>query len=109
MSSSRTLNAAIVIISDTVSKDVSSDKSYAALNGVFQEQTNVQWNVAGVQFLPDEKDMIEAVITKLCSPDSEDGNKVNLIVTTGGTGFAARDVTPEAIEPLLERKAPGLV
>lgn len=39
----------------------------------------------------------------------EDGEVVNLLITAGGTGFGVRDVTPEAVEGLVERKAGGLV
>lgn len=53
--------------------------------------------------VPDEADDIARTILEWCA----DG--AHLILTTGGTGFAPRDVTPEAVAPLLERQAPGIV
>ena len=116
MTSPTVLRAAILIISDTAYKDASTDKSYPILRDVFKEQTNVQWEVATPQYLADDKDGIQSTISLLCTYDAklskndeQDPQKTNLIVTTGGTGFATKDVTPEAIEPMLERKASGLV
>ena len=54
--------------------------------------------------MPDEVDMIQAVVKKWADED-----KVHLILTTGGTGFSPRDITPEAVGPLLHRHAPGIV
>ena len=107
MTSVTTLAAAILIISDTVSRDVSTDQSYGILKGVFSNQTNVHWNVFSAQISPDDDQKIQSLIKGLCDQDKQ--NRPNLIVTTGGTGFATKDVTPEAVEPLLQKKAPGLV
>jgi len=52
--------------------------------------------------VPDESDFIAEAITRACSV-------ADLVVTTGGTGFGLRDVTPEATGRVLEREAPGLV
>ncbi|HEX6286114.1 MAG TPA: MogA/MoaB family molybdenum cofactor biosynthesis protein [Acidimicrobiia bacterium] len=52
--------------------------------------------------VPDESDVIARAITRACSV-------ADLVVTTGGTGFGLRDVTPEATGRVLEREAPGLV
>lgn len=52
--------------------------------------------------VPDESDVIAKAITRACSV-------ADLVVTTGGTGFGLRDVTPEATGRVLEREAPGLV
>jgi molybdopterin adenylyltransferase len=51
--------------------------------------------------VPDEQDQIAAAIAELAGTCS-------LVLTTGGTGFAPRDVTPEATRPLLDREAPGI-
>ena len=109
MSSDKTLNAAIIIISDTAAHDASTDQSRAVLTAVFQEQTNVDWNIYNTQIIPDQAETIRSTVIELCDSSALTQGGLNLIVTTGGTGFATKDVTPEAIEPLLEKKAPGLV
>ncbi len=53
--------------------------------------------------LPDEKDEIEKTLISL-----SDEEKMDLILTSGGTGFAERDITPEATESVLTRRAPGI-
>ena len=53
--------------------------------------------------LPDERDGIAACFARLCDEDVAD-----VVVSTGGTGFAPRDVTPEATQDVLEREAPGI-
>ncbi|MDE3078090.1 MAG: MogA/MoaB family molybdenum cofactor biosynthesis protein, partial [Chloroflexota bacterium] len=53
--------------------------------------------------VPDEKDKIAAKMREWC-----DVNHVDLLLSTGGTGLAPRDVTPEATRSILEREAPGL-
>ncbi|HMD56937.1 MAG TPA: MogA/MoaB family molybdenum cofactor biosynthesis protein [Solirubrobacteraceae bacterium] len=59
--------------------------------------------VAGVELLPDTREVIEA---RLCHwADSE---RCDLILTTGGTGFAPSDLTPEASRAVIEREAPGI-
>ena len=57
---------------------------------------------AGV-IIPDERDQIAATLREWC-----DEKHVNLILTTGGTGLAPRDVTPEATKQVIERDAPGI-
>ena len=53
--------------------------------------------------LPDERDQIAARFAQLCDDDAAD-----VVVSTGGTGFAPRDVTPEAARATLERLSPGI-
>jgi len=53
--------------------------------------------------VPDERAMIATTLTEWC-----DGDGLDLVLTTGGTGFAPRDVTPEATRDVIERDAPGL-
>ena len=114
MTSPNILEAHVVIISDTAAQDTRTDKSFDILKGVFHDQTNIQWRLSTPDFIPDDKYSIQARIESLCDvlpqgkSDSNESN-LNLIVSTGGTGFALKDVTPEAVEPLLQKKAPGLV
>ena len=54
--------------------------------------------------LPDEKDLLEKEMINMC-----DNLNVNLLLTTGGTGFSKRDITPEATKDVIEREAPGIV
>ena len=53
--------------------------------------SNVNWTVTRQAIIPDEKDIIKKTLIELC-----DDYEISLILTTGGTGFAPRDVTPEA-------------
>ena len=53
--------------------------------------------------LPDEKDLLEKEMINMC-----DNLNVNLLLTTGGTGFSKRDITPEATKEVIEREIPGI-
>ncbi|SJL02520.1 uncharacterized protein ARMOST_05851 [Armillaria ostoyae] len=86
---------------DTAFKDESADKSGPALVTLLQE---AGLTCPNRQIVPDEVQRIQHFV-KLWS----DAGLVDLIITTGGTGFGVRDRTPEAIAPLLEREASGLV
>ena len=107
MSTQTLLKAGILIVSDTAYRDPTTDKASDVLQNVFVESGNGQWNVAKTHIIPDDSDQIQDTLREWCSL-SED-QTINLIVTTGGTGFAIKDVTPEAVEPLLTKNAPGLV
>lgn len=54
--------------------------------------------------LPDEKDLLEKEMINMC-----DNLNVNILLTTGGTGFSKRDITPEATKSVIEREALGIV
>ncbi|KAI5362914.1 putative molybdopterin biosynthesis protein MoeA [Septoria linicola] len=99
------LRAAILIISETASKDASTDKGIPALKEVFSQKGGDQWNTEDTRIVTDNVLDIQRAITEWTDgPES-----VNLIVTSGGTGFAQKDVTPEAITPLIHKHASGLV
>ncbi len=99
------LRAAILIVSDTASQDPSTDKAGDVLSDAFMSEGGDQWAVEDKRIIPDDTLAIQREVTRWC-----DGEKpVNLLVTTGGTGFAIKDNTPEAISPLIHRHAPGLV
>jgi molybdenum cofactor synthesis domain-containing protein len=89
----------VLTASDRVSRGEGEDESgptaIAILAGL---GFDVDWEV-----VPDEPDQIEAVLRKWIDEDFA------LIVTTGGTGFSERDVTPEVTSALIDRPAPGLV
>ena len=99
------LKARILIVSDTASKDSSTDKAGDTLSNVFADEGNGQWTVEDRKIVPDDVLMIQKAVSLSC--DRED--YVNLLITTGGTGFAVKDNTPEAINPLIHKHAPGLV
>lgn len=101
------LKAAVLIISDTASKDPSTDKCEPVLREVFNSAStdSATWDVAHVSIVPDDVLAIQRSVAQWT--DLEDS--VHLVVTSGGTGFATKDVTPEAISPLLHKQAPGLV
>jgi gephyrin len=85
------LKAAILIVSETASQDPSTDKCIPILQDAFAHLGNDQWEVASTEIVPDSVLHIQKSIRTWT--DGEDS--VNLIVTSGGTGFATKDVTPE--------------
>lgn len=91
-------------MSDRASQGVSEDESGPKLKRLFESQDKQSWIVNYLTVIPDE---IETIQSKIRDWDKD--NTINMIVTSGGTGFGPRDVTPEAIEPLLIKKAPGLI
>lgn len=99
------LRASILIVSDTAHQDPSTDKAGAVLEDAFTRDGGDQWSVEDKCIVPDAVLSIQRKIAEW-----SDGEKfMNLIVTTGGTGFATRDLTPEAVSPLIHKHAPGLV
>jgi len=95
--------AAVVVCSDRVSQGTATDTSGQALIDVLLAR-GVADPVETPYVVPDERD----VIAKLLRLLADDDHAPALIVVTGGTGFAARDVTPEATRDVIERESPGL-
>lgn len=87
------LKAAILIVSETAAKDPSTDKCGDTLKEVFQREGAGQWHVQTIDIVPDNVLDIQRFIQRWS--DSEDS--VNLIVTSGGTGFTIKDTTPEVM------------
>lgn len=94
------ISVAILTVSDGVSAGVREDLSKVAIEESIKD---MDCEVLYRAVVPDEKDKIAAKLKEWC-----DVNRVDLVLTTGGTGFAPRDVTPEATRTVLEREAPGL-
>lgn len=88
----------MITVSDGVSAGVREDGSGEALEEMLTEGG---YDVSR-RLVPDEADQIEDAIRLSC-------DAADLVLTTGGTGFGLRDVTPEATANVLEREAPGLV
>jgi molybdenum cofactor synthesis domain-containing protein len=91
------LKAAVLTVSDRVSRGEAEDGSGDTL----EELLRADGYDVERRLVPDEADRIAAAIAEL----AEDAA---LVLTTGGTGLAARDVTPEATRSVLEREAPGI-
>ena len=89
------LKIAVLTVSDT--RELADDKSGATLVERIEKAGHA---VAGRAIVSDDIDAIRAHVKKWIADPA-----VDVIITTGGTGFTGRDVTPEAIEPLLERSA----
>jgi molybdenum cofactor synthesis domain-containing protein len=91
----------ILTISDSVSKEGRQDLSGAAIRSLAAQLPDAIVSIEAA--IPDEQDQI-AVSLRTWS----DEQQLNLILTTGGTGLAPRDVTPEATKTVIEREAPGI-
>ena len=92
--------AAVITVSDKGFRGEREDTSGPALCEMLK---NAGWQVAYTALVPDERDMIRRELMA-CA----DEKKIALVLTTGGTGFSPRDVTPEATLDVVERLAPGL-
>ncbi|WP_298775174.1 molybdopterin adenylyltransferase [uncultured Shewanella sp.] len=91
----------IVTVSDRASAGIYEDLSGKAIIDVLNEYLVSEWEPV-YQVIPDEKEVIEETLIRLA-----DDSHCSLIVTTGGTGPAKRDVTPEATEAVCDRLMPG--
>ncbi|KAL8296996.1 hypothetical protein RB597_006209 [Gaeumannomyces tritici] len=100
-----TLKAAVLVVSTTAALDPSTDAADATLRGVFDQDGAGQWNVVESRIVTDSVSDIQRNIMQW----ADAADPPNLILTTGGTGFAVHDHTPEAVSAVLHKQAPGLV
>ena len=91
------MKAAVLTVSDRVSARERADESGDLLAELLG---GARYDVER-QVVPDDRDAIAAALTELAG-------RANVVLTTGGTGLAARDVTPEATADVLDRAAPGI-
>ena len=89
----------VLTASDRCSKKLCEDKS----GPLISELLSAVAETAEYVVVPDEKDIISKELIRLC-----DVVKSDVIFTTGGTGFAPRDVTPEATKAIIEKEVPGI-
>ena len=94
------LRFGILTLSDRSAKGVRADASGPALVDLIHAQN---WSVSKQEILPDEESAIRITLSEWA-----DSGDLDIILTTGGTGFAPRDITPEATRAVIEREAPGL-
>ncbi len=94
------IRAGILTISDGVAAGEREDESGVALQ---QRAIMLGWNVTWTDVTADDRETIAAVI----SPLAHSGN-LDVILTTGGTGIAHRDVTPEAVRSIADREIEGI-
>ncbi|SFV75752.1 Molybdopterin biosynthesis molybdochelatase MogA [hydrothermal vent metagenome] len=91
----------VITASDRASKGIYDDISGVAIQDTMKEYLKSEFEIV-YRCIPDEQDMIEATLKELC-----DEAGCALVVTTGGTGPAPRDVTPEATHNVCEKMLPG--
>ena len=92
--------AAVITISDKGSKGERIDTSGPNLCSILKEKS---FDVVYTNIIPDEMDEIKTELIR-CS----DEKNIALVLTTGGTGFSPRDITPEATLQVVERRTPGI-
>ena len=97
---SKSITVGILTASDKASRGEREDKSHDAIVKTLSElDAEVVW----YQIVPDEKEIIKEKLIELA-----DEIQVDLVLTTGGTGLAPRDVTPDATAEVIEKEVPGL-
>ena len=92
--------AKVITVSDRSYRGEREDAGGPAVRALLRQ---AGYEVGAAEIVPDERERIEAALKK-----ASDEEKIALIVTTGGTGFAPRDVTPEATMAVCEKLAPGI-
>jgi cyclic pyranopterin monophosphate synthase len=96
----KSLRCAVIVCSDSIS---AGDKEDRAGKVILQKLKQYNLTTGLYEIIPDEVDLIQAKVKQLVA------EQYNLVLFTGGTGLSPRDVTPEAITPLLDRAIPGIM
>ncbi|TMC25961.1 MAG: MogA/MoaB family molybdenum cofactor biosynthesis protein, partial [Chloroflexi bacterium] len=95
------ISIGVLTISDSGAKGAREDTSGERIRAMVTQLSGAVLSAGAI--IPDEREQIEATLREW-----SDEKQVNLILTTGGTGLAPRDVTPEATKAVIEREAPGI-
>ena len=94
------IKVAVITVSDSVVTGTRQDLSGPALR---ERAESFGWSVSAVELVPDESLLIADAVRRLA-----DSGEVSVVLTTGGTGVAPRDVTTEAMRGVIEREIPGM-
>ena len=94
------MKVAIITASTAVYKGEQEDASGKVIRKMVEE---AGLDVVFMKALPTDKTVLSTVFQRMA-----DGNLADLILTTGGTGFSPRDITPEATEDIIDRRVPGI-
>jgi molybdopterin adenylyltransferase len=94
------IRVAVITVSDSAVSGTREDRSGPAVR---ERAESLGWTVSALELVPDESHLIADAVRRLA-----DSAEVSLVLTTGGTGVALRDVTPEATRGVIEREIPGL-
>jgi len=94
------MRVAVLTVSDRSARGERKDRSGPEIQEIIQQKG---WDVVLTGIVPDERAMIKDTLTQW-----SDGGQCDLILTTGGTGFHPRDVTPEATREIIHRPSPGI-
>ncbi|XP_078246383.1 gephyrin isoform X18 [Pogona vitticeps] len=97
------IRVGVLTVSDSCFRNLAEDRSGINLKDLVQDPSLLGGTVSAYKIVPDEIEEIKETLIDWC-----DEKELNLILTTGGTGFAPRDVTPEATKEVIEREAPGM-
>lgn len=93
--------AAVITVSDKGAAGLREDTSGPALAALLKENG---WSVDYTSIIPDDIEIIKEEL-RMCAVERRN---INLILTTGGTGFSPRDITPEATLAVIQRRTPGI-
>ena len=94
------IRVGVITVSDSVMAGTRQDRSGPAVR---ERAESFGWTVSALAVVPDEPDQIADAVRRLA-----DSGEVSVVLTTGGTGVALRDVTPEATRTVIQREIPGL-
>ena len=93
------LKAAIIVCSDSISAGKKEDRAGKA---IIEKLEYLNIHIAEYVVIPDEKEEIQGLVEKSCA------DEIDIVIVCGGTGLSPRDISPEAVKPLLDREIPGI-